>query len=389
LENQELMNMNRHTGRALLIGLMLISLLSLPVHGNAEESGLAGDWGGMKDQLAASGLSLDAVYTGEFVRNLSPGLVNGRKQTVYQNTVDLAATLDSGDAGLWQGGVFYVSGLFFNGGLPTANVIGDLQTVSNIEATGYQFSIFEAWYEQQVGNSGLSILVGLHDLNSEFYVTEYGSLFINSSFGLGADMGGNVPVSTFPKASWAVRAKYAMDDAWYVQAGVYDGDPATKKMNATEGYLSAFEAGMATGEGIVKLGAWHHTADRTVAGRSFGSDYGLYGLTDQPLMEFAGMQLGGFAQFGWVPKQRNDIVRYLGAGLHLSGLPLRADDELGFGVANAVTRSGTEHAIELTWRAPLYAGVAVQPSMQWVMNPGGDAAAGTIPVAMLRFEVAL
>ncbi|MDQ6965462.1 MAG: carbohydrate porin, partial [Mariprofundaceae bacterium] len=308
--------MNKHTGRVLLSGLLLASLLS-PVPSHAEESGLAGDWGGMKDQFAASGLSLDAVYTGEFVRNLSPGLVNGRKQTVYQNAVDLAATLDSGEAGLWQGGVFYVSGLFFNGGLPTANVIGDLQTVSNIEAAGYQFSLFEVWYEQQLANSGLSLLVGLHDLNAEFYVSEYGSLLINSSFGLGADMGANVAVSTFPKASWAARAKYTRGDAWYVQAGMYDGDPATKNMNATEGYLSAFEAGLATGEGTVKLGAWHHTADRTVAGRSFGSDYGLYGLTDQPLIEFAGMQLGGFAQFGWAPKQRNDIVRYLGAGLHL------------------------------------------------------------------------
>ncbi|PJC71151.1 MAG: carbohydrate porin, partial [Zetaproteobacteria bacterium CG_4_8_14_3_um_filter_59_5] len=63
--------------------------------------------------------------------------------------------------------------------------------------------------------------------------------------------------------------------------------------------------------------------------------------------------------------------------------------EIGLATANAYTRTGTEHAIEMTWRAPLLRGVAMQPAMQWILNPGGNAAASTIRVAMLRFDVAL
>jgi len=113
-------------------------------------------------------------------------------------------------------------------------------------------------------------------------------------------------------------------------------------------------------------------------------------VADQALLSLGGsVDLGGFVQLGWVPKQRNEITRYVGAGLHLSGLPLRRDDEFGLATANAYTRSGTEHVIELTWYAQLYPGLVVQPSMQWIVNPGGNATASTIRVALLRFEVSL
>jgi len=385
------MNMNMYEGKALLSGLLLISWLSLPVHSHADEAGLAGDWGGMKDQLAARGLSLDAAYTGEFVRNFDPGLVSPRKDTIYQDNLDLSVTLDTEAAGLWSGGTVYVSGLFNHGGFPTASVIGDLQAVSNIEAVRNQFIVFEAWYEQAIAAIDLSVLAGLHDMNADFYVSEYGGLFLHSSFGIGPEISGNVPTSLFSKAGLGLRAKYAPQDNWYVQAAVYDGDPQTRRVSVKEGQMYIAELAMQREQGSSTLGSWLHTATKTFGAQTYGSDYGVYALSEQELFSFADDgALGAFIQLGWVPKQRNDITRYLGAGLHLAGVvPWRADDELGLATANAYTRAGTEHAIELTWRAPLFQGVAVQPSMQWVMNPGGDAAASTIRVGMLRFEVAL
>jgi len=81
---------------------------------------------------------------------------------------------------------------------------------------------------------------------------------------------------------------------------------------------------------------------------------------------------------------------YLGAGMHLAGaMPLRRDDEFGLAVANAYTRLGAERAIEVTRYAKLCDGVTLQPSMQWILNPGGNATASTIRVALLRFELYL
>lgn len=125
--------------------------------------------------------------------------------------------------------------------------------------------------------------------------------------------------------------------------------------------------------------------------KAFSADYGVYALADQALYAFSGGgDLGGFVQLGWVPKQRNEITHYVGVGLHLAGaILLRRDDELGLAVANAYTRAGTERAIELTWHAELYPGIALQPSMQWILNPGGNTTASSIRVALLRFEVSL
>jgi len=270
-------------------------------------------------------------------------------------------------------------------------VIGDLQTVSNIEASSNQFIVNEAWYEQHFFGDNVSLLFGLHDLNSEFYVSEYGSLFLNSSFGVGPDISGNVPASIFPKVALGVRLNVSSGDAWYVRTAVYDGDPETRSLSASEGNMFIGEAGVGVGKGIIKAGYWLHSANKTFAGQQFSHDYGIYGLAEHELFAWdSGAALGGFVQFGWVPKKRNEIIRYFGAGLHLSGMiPMREDDEQGIAIANASTRTGIEHSIEATWHVALTDWLAVQPSMQWIINPGGDGSAASIRVALLRFEVAL
>jgi len=374
-------------GSILVLGLLLLSCLPNLVLAN----GLAGERGGLSTYMAKHGLVLDAVYTGEFVRNLDPGLIRPRKETIYDDNLDLTATLDTEHAGLWSGGTFFIYGLLNHGGFPSARVIGDLQTVSNIEANRNQFILHQAWYEQRFAGGETSLLAGLHDLNSEFYSSEFATLFVNSSFGIGPEISGNVAAPLFPRAALGLRLKFMPQDGWYMQGAVYDGDSATRSVSNGEGYMSILETALLTGEGgRYKLGAWYHSADRTFAGNRFGSDFGAYGLAEATLFSFAGSAaVGGFVQLGWVPKQRNEITRYVGAGLHLSGLPLRRGDEFGLATANAYTRTGTEHVIELTWHVAVLPGMTIQPSMQWILNPGGDPAASTIRVALLRFEIAL
>jgi porin len=374
--------------RYLVMGAMLLCIL--PARLCAD--GIGGDWGGLRQKMQSHGLGLDVAYTGEVERNLNPGLVNGRKESIYHENLDLTATLDSEAAGLWSGGTFFLYGLYNHGGFPSADVIGDLQTASNIEAARNQFIVYQAWYQQQFASGAASWLAGLHNMNSDFYVSDIASLFINSSFGIGPELSRNVPASIFSKAGLGLRLKYAPQDTWFVQAGIYDGDPTTRRLSSSEGYMLIAEAGVRPEwGGAYKLGVWRHSANKAFAGQTFSGDYGLYGIVDQPLLSFAGgAELDGFLQLGWVPKQRNEVHRYVGAGLRVDGMiPLRSDDALGLAVANAYTRTGTEHSIELTWRAPLLRGLVLQPSMQWIMNPGGNAAASTIRVVLLRFKVSL
>lgn len=372
----------------LAIGLVL--LCGLPTRLYAD--GVGGDWEGLRQSMQSHGLSLDVAYTGEFVHNLDPGLVNRRKETLYQDNLDLTAALDSDAAGLWSGGTFFLYGLYNHGSFPSASVIGDLQTASNLEAARNQFIVYQAWYRQQFASDAVSWLAGLHNMNSDFYVSETAGLFLNSSFGIGPELSRNVPASIFSMAGLGTRLRYSPQGAWYVQAGIYDGDPTTRRLSSSEGYMLIAETGIhAKWGGTYKLGVWRHSANKVFASQTFSSDYGIYGIVDQPLFSFpAGGEMGVFLQLGWVPKQRNEVTRYVGAGLRLDGvIPSRRDDALGLAVANAYTRTGTEHSIELTWRAPLVQGLELQPSMQWIVNPGGNAAAPTIRVVLLRFRISL
>lgn len=99
----------------------------------------------VKDPLADKGIDVEIVYTGEVVSNLSGGI---DEDTSYLANVDLTLQVDTEKAGLWNNGTFFVYGLnnHRSGDLPTETFIGDLQTVSNIEAPN-EFRLYELWYE--------------------------------------------------------------------------------------------------------------------------------------------------------------------------------------------------------------------------------------------------
>jgi porin len=66
-------------------------------------STLTGDWGGLRNELAAKGVTLDANIT-----QLGQGVVGGGKNGAweYGGRGDLILNLDSGKLGLWPGGFF-------------------------------------------------------------------------------------------------------------------------------------------------------------------------------------------------------------------------------------------------------------------------------------------
>jgi len=303
-------------------------------------------------------------------------------------------TLDTEKAGLWKGGTLFMYGLINHGGDPTANLIGDIQTASNIE-TGDQAVIYELWLQQSFADDLLSVLLGFHDLNSEFYASDYGGLFFNSSFGIGPDLSGNpVGTSIFSKTGLAAVIKITPNDDFSIAGGVYDGDPSTRKLASNEGKMWIGEVGGAVGDGRLKLGGWLHTGDfvSAVDGGSYKGNYGMYGVGDYTLhREADGREVGVFVMGGVVPKARNEIKNYIGVGLTLHGyIPTRGDDDLGIALARAQTSlNQAETVVEVTYRVQINDWLAVQPSVQWINNPSGDPTIPTATVGLLRFEAAM
>jgi len=336
------------------------------------------------------GITLEMLYVGEGVSNVNGGL---KQDSTYLGTGDMAVTIDTEQAGWWQGGTWFIETLV-NHGTDPSSFVGDTQTASNI-ADGNRTRLQQFWYQHEI-NDNISILLGLHDLNSEFYVSEYGSLFLNSSFGVGADMSGNVATSLWPEAGYAVRLDIH-DEHLYLHAAAYDGNPATRRVDvATEGLMWIAEAGLLNHDSAYKLGIWQHTADKVAPdGAVYSSDFGAYAVVDQALNE----DLGLFLQLGAVPSSRNEINNYMGAGIHVHGLiPSRHDDTFGIGVAragfSALNQSingltSAETTVEITYDMVVTDYLNIHPAFQWIQHPGGAPALKAAKVAMLRFELHL
>ena len=72
-----------------------------------------------------------------------------------------------------------------------------------------------------------SLLLGLYDLNSEFDVIETAGLFLNSSFGIGAEYGssGRNGPSIFPATSFGARLSGQPVQSLFIRGAVLDGVP--------------------------------------------------------------------------------------------------------------------------------------------------------------------
>lgn len=378
-------------------------------------------------ELEAKGVTFEAVYTGEVDSNLSGGIKRG---TTYLGNFDAIMDVDTEKAGLWPGGQFHVYGLDNHGAKKlTGEIVGDLQTVSNIEAPRV-FKLYELWYEHRFLGERFSVLMGLHDLNSEFAASSYGSLYINSSFGIQPDISANVPVSIFPVTAPAVRLKAKPHDSLEILAAVYDGDPQESGVNkhGAHFHLNSKQGVMAIGEidlnykvqffesgllpGTLKVGAWSHSGDADALTSvddngdpvRYKSNYGFYGILDQTVYcEKDEQGLGIFVQIGGSPDEKNDdrnlVDFYVGGGLNYHGLlPGRDEDDFGIAVASASisdrvrgveTRDENETTVEVTYRLKLNDSWSLQPDLQWVFNPGAEPSVKDAVVAGIRFEVGL
>ena len=226
---------------------------------------------GMRSSLEEKGVVVEAAYTLDYFANTKGGL---KRDDTYLTHLDLILTLDTKRLGLWDHGTFRVNMIDNSGGEKlTGAIVGDTQGVSNIEAPRTT-RIYELWYEHAFLGNKFLVLGGIHDYNSEFDVTEYGGLYINSSFGIGHEISKGARPSIFPMTAPAVRAKLTPHDQWQFLFGVYDGDPGSAEISEhfprsdfdEEGgaFLASEAAYLFTGDalpGFIKLGAWHNTGE--------------------------------------------------------------------------------------------------------------------------------
>jgi porin len=376
-------------------------------------------WSEQREQWEEQGIEFEAVYTAEAWRNARGGV---KRASVFLDNLDVTFTLDAEKLWAWNGGTFFLYFLRTHGGSPSENV-GDTQAISNIDAPDTA-KLYEAWYQQRFGAEGSSsVLFGLYDLNSEFDVIPSAGLFILSSHGIGPDFsqsGKNGP-SIFPTAALGLRLHSPLGKRGYLMAGAWDGvagDPDDHHgtqviIDTRDGLLMSLEAGLLIGnendderpDAKLALGHWRYTSefpDLLDPAVEREGNQGYYVLGEYAVSrEAAGAKQGlsVFARIGHAEEHINPITHYQGLGLVYTGLfEGRDEDRLGLAVGRiengaryrqALGLDARETHFELTYRAPLLPWLAVQPDVQYVVNPGTDPALDDAVVFGIRMEAAL
>lgn len=366
-------------------------------------------------QRDLEGVKFSLNATTEIFGNLSGGT---ERAAIWESLLVAGMEVDLEKAAGLRGLRLTVSGLYAAGPSLTNEAVHDFNTLSNIDAFD-SVRLYEAWLEQEFWDGTFSIRLGQILADAEFFVSDYGALFVNSSFGAIPLVSQNLTPPIFPVAAPGVRLR-AESESFYAEAAAFSGnvgDPATNNQHGVhfafreeEGALVFFELGYrmnpaaasqspARLAGTYKLGGFYDSGEFEVdlGRRRARGNYGIYLVAEQELWhpgENAARALAIFGRLGVAPPDRNLVPLYLDAGLNFRGLiPDRAGDTAGLAFSytqlsdEMVAGGGDEEVIELTYQLVLSGHVFLQPDLQFIVRPGAVEPATPAVVAGLRLNI--
>lgn len=360
--------------------LLLLASLLLPVPALADTATpdfntetLSGDWGGTRTNLYKKGYDFEIMSRLDLWRNFSGGVKTGNRAL---NELDLKMSVDGAKAFDLDGTSFFVHVLNNTGGRIN-ELAGTNGGIDNIETPTPTFKLYEAWAQKEFYDGRLSVLAGLHDLNTEFYVTDTSGLFLNPTYGIGTEMavtGDNGP-SVLPSTGLALRVAVKPTEDTYVQAALFEGTPGKAgKTRGThidlqdkEGLLEVIEGGFKSEEtGHFGVGLWQYTAKRpdTLNANDTSNSHGVYFLADHAIFSADDRQINGFARLGFTSGAVEQFSRNWSLGLVGDGwVPQRPDAQIGLAVTRNTNTSKyiaangpldkSETQVELTYKDTL------------------------------------
>jgi porin len=381
----------------------------------------------LDDALKDYGIRPSFSYTGDVFGNPSGGI---RRGGIYESRLDFGIEADLGKLVGWSDVKFHANVINSNGDGLSREHLGNLMTVSNIEALNHT-RLYELWIEKIFGNVALRF--GQFGADAEFDSSKYAGSLLNATFGWPALSSVNLPAGgpAFPLSALGVRAKAKLSDQITVLLAMFDGNAAgtgaddpqnldshglnfrlrdSPLLMAELQYSYQFDA---TRPGTLKFGAWMHTgnfsdprfdtngvalADPTSNGMPLQhrGDIAPYVVLDQMLVPFDPKGEKGIAAFGRLQvtqSDRNTVDFYTDGGVNVSGFSsVRPDDTISMGFAYARISSAAsgfdqdtanfgaptairsyEAVLEATYLAQIARGWTVQPDIQYIIHPGGGA----------------
>ncbi|MGO3455438.1 MAG: carbohydrate porin [Marinomonadaceae bacterium] len=348
------------------------------------------------------GLDLGVEYTQDLLSNVSGGSSQG---SAGIGVGYLSADLDGRVWGGSENNKFSFSYQFTTGS-SISDDVGDLQTLDNIEAYNTS-TIYSAYFEHDFEDEGSMYRIGMQDYNEVFSAIDTAAVFVNSSFGIDPTIA-QIGPSLFPITTLGAVGRWQSDSGFYITGGLFNGVSGDEdhpvgtqiKFSSANGILSTVEAGIIGGDTHpfkVAIGSWYSTTQyEDTSGTDRSNNRGYYATGELRLAGSGNSaKLNGFAQLGSAESDRNDLDGYIGAGLTLNEFSSsRPDDILGLAFASAYTSdsyrdstsdtNGAETAIEVTYQFAVNEYVFIQPSIQYIINPGADASTDDATILSVR-----
>jgi porin len=391
---------------------------------------------GYGKELEKHGINIGFSSINEVWGNTMGGLKTG---CVTTSLLQSATTVNLEKLMGWKGGTFYSRWLYLYGQDPSANFVGDIFTVSNI--AGYStLRNIDLWIEQKLFDNKLAVRAGQLEADSDFAISDYGALFINSTFGWPSFLYTSLPNGgpNYPVGAPAVYLHWEPIEPLSLKVAAFQGDVYAQNVNkhgfdwnlSTEnGFFYMSEADYrytCSLPGQVKAGAWFfagnlpsvNNSDTTLWGNT-----GYYGIIDQMLYRSPSCKeetkkltdegLGFFGRVAYQPSDRNFLDFYCDTGFNYKGLlPTRHNDVLGLGFAygqisngmrnpqadlssspiysppnGAATVLNYEMAFETTYVAAITPWMNLQPNLQYIIHPGATSQIGNALVLGLRATI--
>jgi len=389
--------------------------------------GITGDWAGVRTVWEDHGVVVFGGYTIDVFGNTTGGIRTGVN---YAGLLDFGLELDLEKSLGWEGARLNTTWLWLSGRDASEDLAGNFLTISDV--AGFNtLRLFELWFEQALFEERVSLRLGQLAADSEFIISDYGSLFINGTFGWPEFISGNIPAGGPGYPMGALGVRLALQPAeWFTllsaafQGNVFEQDVNRHgfryRLNASNGYTFLSEAQLRWNHaeenpglpGQLKTGAWFQSgrladplADTTSSG-----NVGFYGIIDQMIFrerseihspsifaKGAGQAkrgaetqsksvqgLGFFGRIAVSPEDRNVVNFYFDTGLAYQGLlPGRDGDTAGIAFAYAQISNGeraslaaecslptgAEMLLEATYQAQLTSWLIIQPDVQLIINP--------------------
>ena len=405
--------------RVLLSVMMLLSLAGV-CYGEHDDiwgrKTLTNGFFGLNDELADSGIELGLSATQIYQQNVRGGISTHRRAGRYSGSYDFELSADLQKLLGFESGSLL---LHLEGGWPDTEGIDGVSVGSafgvSADAIGNRtMDIKQLFYEGLIFDDKLTLMIGKIDFTGVFDCSAYADCectqFLNGAFV-------DNPTIPFPEYSLGAVLTYALTDSWYVMGGIADAEADGREtgFNTTfdgdDYFLYIFETGVTPQldsekgplQGAYRVGFWADPRPKAHSDttNTYRNDVGFYLSFDQMLAKENSdpedsQGLGTFFRYGYADGKRNDLTNFWSLGFQYQGLlEGRDDDVLGVGFAQGFFSDKAsltytddyENALELYYSAALTPWLNISPSIQYIINPGGDETAGDAVVLGVRLQM--